>query len=110
MFHLRQKLLVLRPSFLERTPIEFRLALILAIVALGLWQGARVFLGGVAGFALVMILIGTLNACSGFLADYWETIEMQRHAAVGSMMLNAGTLILILWALQYASRLARSRR
>jgi hypothetical protein len=97
---LRRKLLVLRPSLIEHIPLSLRFLLIFLVPAWGVWQNSRDFFRGVGGFALLVSTTGIVNACSGFIADAWEVGEMERHAAIGNMLFNTGTLILLLWASQ----------
>ena len=107
---LRQKLLIVRPSFVERIPLWLRLACLLLLPAWGAWRNFRTFFEGVGGFALMMAVAGMLNACSGFLADCWEVSEMERHAGIGNMLFNAGILILLVWSVQELLPIESRRR
>jgi hypothetical protein len=109
-FALRWKLLALRPSLMERLPLLLRFAILLLLPAWGAWRNARAFFRGVGGFAALIGAVGIINACSGFMADSWQLSEMERHAAVGNMLFNAGTLILLLWAAQEVAVVLSRRR
>jgi hypothetical protein len=99
-FAVRQELLLLRPSVMERIPLLLRFALLLSLSAWAVWRNSRSFFKDVGGFALLVSIAGIVNACSGFIADTWQLSEMERHAAIGNMLFNTGTLILLLWAVQ----------
>ena len=103
----RETMLKFRPSLVERMPFLLRVALVVCVATWGLWRDAGAFFSGIGGFGLLITLAGAVNACSGFLADYWQLGEMERHAAIGSMLFNAGIVLLGVWLVAHRFNVAR---